>query len=689
MEEIGRVAWSPDGRLLASASVDRTAAIWELSSGRMLRRLSGHSKTLSCVAWLPDNLHVVTAAFDHSLRIWNAESGEQLAMLEGHADRVWCVSVMSSGNVLASYGGDAIRIWRFDRFESVEVIHHERPSGRLQSLEFHPTQPILAAITDGGECISLWRLDVPRLLRAPKRPDAVRYANAKVVLVGDTGVGKSGLAIRLVHDRFEPTVSTHGSTGAGPGSRDGRRSGCRRASDRPRNAAVGSGGAARLSAWSTNCRWTMRRWRWCCSTPAVKPIRSAVRPTGRRRWSGAIERADQETAGGRERRPRRSGRQPRADRSVPARAWLRRVLPHQRLDRRRTRGTAGRHPPAISWDRLPIVSSNWLLTGLRSFRQAARRPQPTAAGVGGRTVATGAGGRSVGNVSDADGNLTFDQFAACLRRLHEADVIELLTYQATEQNPAADADVLLEPTFVDAYASAVIVAARDEPDGLGHVRETEILEGRFPLERCRALADRQAERKVLVAVIERFLDREIAFRERIEGADYLVFPSQYTRESPFPGSSSYGIRYDFAGPLLSIFATLAVRLAHHSGFRNRQFYRNAAAYEPVDGGRCVILFEDLEEGRGRLSVFFEEGVSGEAQGDFSAVRLRALDAEGRAGQHRSPTGVSLSAMRLSVRRPSGRTPTGARRRSDRLFQLRYALAAVRSVAGIRATGTAK
>ena len=121
---------------------------------------------------------------------------------------------------------------------------------------------------------------------------------------------------------------------------------------------------------------------------------------------------------------------------------------------------------------------------------------------------------------------------------------------------------------------------------------------------------------MLVAVIERFLDREIAFRERIEGVDYLVFPSHYTREAPFPGSSSYGIRYDFAGPLLSIFATLAVRLSHNSGFSSGRFYRNAAAYEPVDGGRCAILFQDLEEGRGRLSVFFEDGASAKAQTVF-------------------------------------------------------------------------
>ncbi len=272
---------------------------------------------------------------------------------------------------------------------------------------------------------------------------------------------------------------------------------------------------------------------------------------------------------------------------------------------------------AIPWGRLPIVSSHRLLSNLRSFlrQRRADRSQPllvTADELWEQVQRSNV----LDHVPDADGKRTFDQFAACLRRLHEADVIELLSYQSTDRNPSPDIDVLLEPTFVDAYASAVILAARDEPDGLGHLPESEVLKGRFPLEPAERLDDGQAERKVLVTVIERFLDREIAFRERIDGVDYLVFPSQYTREAPFPGSSSYGIRYDFAGPLLSVFATLAVRFAHHSGFSGRQFYRNAAAYEPADGGRCAILFEDLEEGRGRLSVFFEDGVSIETQGGF-------------------------------------------------------------------------
>jgi GTPase SAR1 family protein len=518
---------------------------------------------------------------------------------------------------LASWGDDAIRIWRLDSCDAVAMILQGITYVGFQSLEFHPTEPILAAITDGGHSISLWHLDVPTLLRASRPSDAVRYANAKVVLVGDTGVGKSGLAIRLKDDRFEQTESTHA-----------RRAMVLEAGTVDDPVVPGRRIARETLLWDLAGQPGYRLVHQLSLDDAAVALvlfdaRSETDPFGGAAyWSKALSQA-------------RS--------NVPIRKFLvaARVdrggvgVSRERIDRflqehgfegfYRTSALTGDGRTelldairlAISWERLPIVSSNRLLSNLRDFvRQRRADPNQPLLVTAGELWRQGQQSSVLDDLPDADAGRTFEQFAACLRRLHEADVIELLSYQTADQNPSPDIDVLLEPTYIDAYASAVILAARDEPDGLGHLPEAEILNGRFPLEVAERLADEEAERKVLVTVIERFLDREIAFRERIEGVDYLVFPSQYTREAPFPGSTSYGIRYDFAGPLLSIFATLAVRLAHHTGFRGRQFYRFAAAYEPADGGRCAILFEDLEEGRGRLSVFFEDGVSIETQGVF-------------------------------------------------------------------------
>jgi small GTP-binding protein len=73
--------------------------------------------------------------------------------------------------------------------------------------------------------IRVWNLDINVLLNAALGFETVRYRNAKVVLVGDTGVGKSGLGTVLAGEQFKPTASTHGrhvwSLGATPCKKDG------------------------------------------------------------------------------------------------------------------------------------------------------------------------------------------------------------------------------------------------------------------------------------------------------------------------------------------------------------------------------------------------------------------------------------------------------------------------------------
>src|SRR5204863_1451718 len=82
------------------------------------------------------------------------------------------------------------------------------------SLAFHPTLPLLASVVSRGanpsaRAIRLWQFDADVLL-GQRSDTAIHYVNAKVVLVGDTGVGKSGLSLVLNGQPFEATDSTPG-----------------------------------------------------------------------------------------------------------------------------------------------------------------------------------------------------------------------------------------------------------------------------------------------------------------------------------------------------------------------------------------------------------------------------------------------------------------------------------------------
>ena len=93
--------------------------------------------------------------------------------------------------------------------------------------------------------------------------------------------------------------------------------------------------------------------------------------------------------------------------------------------------------------------------------------------------------------------------------------------------------MLLQPELLDAYASALVQAAKDEPDGLGFVAEEDALAGTLPARRTpSASTDPRQEKLLLIATVEELLRHEVALKEITDRGVDLVFPSQFTRERP-------------------------------------------------------------------------------------------------------------------------------------------------------------
>jgi WD40 repeat protein len=110
---VNALAFSPDGRLLASGSFDSTIKLWDTATGRETRALTGHTGPIVALDFSPDGRFVVSGSDDGSARLWNAQSGEMLATLVSlNKGDDWLV-VTPDGLFDGSPGGWNQILWRF------------------------------------------------------------------------------------------------------------------------------------------------------------------------------------------------------------------------------------------------------------------------------------------------------------------------------------------------------------------------------------------------------------------------------------------------------------------------------------------------------------------------------------------------------------------------------------------------
>ena len=168
--------------------------------------------------------------------------------------------------------------------------------------------------------------------------------------------------------------------------------------------------------------------------------------------------------------------------------------------------------------------------------------------------------------------------------------------------------VLMKPELLNSYAASVVRVARNHPDGLGCVAERDILDGRIDFEDLERLP-RETERKLLYAVVELFLDREIALRGGLSG-ELIVFPSKFNRKLPIiPEPPLREVAYRFKGAIEDIYATLSVRLVYSDAFELKDLWKNAAEFRDARDAICGFELQESDDGEGIISAFFETTTS--------------------------------------------------------------------------------
>jgi len=500
----------------------------------------------------------------------------------------------------------------------------------MPGLAFHPHLPFLATVgsdpstpLNERDCIiHIWELDLDILLNQVAEP-SVHYVNAKVMLVGDTGVGKTGLSLVLTKQPFEVTDSTPGRRVLTFDSQEVK---------------VGNN----IKHIHETLLWDL------AGQPGYRVIhqlylnevavaivvfdaRSEIDPlAGVRHWECALRLAQQRQ--GTTSVPMKkflvSARNDRGGVSISEDRFQAILKEFGFDDYFKTSAKEGWQvkelrvaiEKAIAWEDLPKVSSPQLFADIKSFMLEIKNTGRLLASVS--ELYNDFVGKHL-NTAEKVSNLR-EQFDTCIGRLENRDLIRRLTFGEY---------ILLQPELLDAYASAMVNTAKEEPDGLGSIAEEIALAGMFFVPEEQKIKDRGQEQLLLHATVEELICHDLALRENANDGRYLVFPSQFNRDyedAPEPKGKALAITFD--GPVQSLYATLAVRLGHSGLFTigRVEMWRNAAVFTAKAGGKCGLFLQEFAEARGRLILFFDKHASKETRFHFEEFvmahsKSRALD----------------------------------------------------------------
>jgi mono/diheme cytochrome c family protein len=129
------LAFSPDGKLLASCGYDRLIKLWDVAAKKELRVLKDHSDSVYGLAFSPDGKLLASAAADRAVKVWDTATGRRLYTLSEPTDWVYAIAWSPDGRHLAAAGVDkSIRVWQVSA-DGGAIVHsvfaHEGPVVQL------------------------------------------------------------------------------------------------------------------------------------------------------------------------------------------------------------------------------------------------------------------------------------------------------------------------------------------------------------------------------------------------------------------------------------------------------------------------------------------------------------------------------------------------------------------------------
>src|SRR5258708_6965609 len=145
-DSVFSVAWSPDGTRIASASGDGTVQVWDPANGNLFYKFPLYFTSMWSIAWSPDSKRIASASNNKTVQVWNAADGSQLFLYTGHSGFVYAVAWSPDGRRITSASGDkTVQVW--DATNGGAIYNYTGFTDTLRSVVLFPSHKFLPSFS--------------------------------------------------------------------------------------------------------------------------------------------------------------------------------------------------------------------------------------------------------------------------------------------------------------------------------------------------------------------------------------------------------------------------------------------------------------------------------------------------------------------------------------------------------------